>query len=486
MTEIVVHAQAATTRCAAAARAPPGRGGPPGVGEDRAAGAEGQGKWAERKRQGAGTPRGGRRRCRRRRRPARASCARRATPSSRCRSRMRPCRSKRGRETLRGLPQRRHRRGQHSLPAQGRQPGTDRAGLTLRRPRRPPRVILPSSLIDGPDSRVRRRHHPDDPARPRGVAEPRPRAARRRRGARSPHHHPAHRRRPASRSPASTPTCARGASWCSARARSASSRASSRRRAAEVLAADLSRYPLPCVLVTDGLDAAARGAGRSRPRAACRCCGRAPRRRDAMSRLSAVLDIYLARAGRRPRRADGHPRPRRADDRGERHRQERVRARPGRPRPPAGRRRRGGAALPGAVVRDRHLPGADAAPHGDPRPRPDQRPGPVRRRLDADVEAGRAGGAAGTLGAGARVRSARPRRAHSTSCSASASRWSGCRWRRAATSPSSSRSRRATSCCAPADTTRRAGWSSGSTAALGAGEPSDAEIGACESRESDL
>ena len=35
------------------------------------------------------------------------------------------------------------------------------------------------------------------------------------------------------------------------------------------------------------------------------------------------------------------------------------------------------------VVRDRHLPGADAASHGDPRPRADQRAGSVRRRLDA-------------------------------------------------------------------------------------------------------
>ena len=46
------------------------------------------------------------------------------------------------------------------------------------------------------------------------------------------------------------------------------------------------------------------------------------------------------------------------------------------------------------------LPGADAAPHGDPRPGPHQRAGSVRRRVDADVEARRAGRAARALGHG--------------------------------------------------------------------------------------
>ena len=158
------------------------------------------------------------------------------------------------------------------------------------------------------------------------------------------------------------------------------------------------------------LRAAAR-AGRSKPTAAgCRCCAPAPRRREAMSRLSARARHLPRGPRRRPRRADGHPRARRARHRRERHRQERVRARPRRPRPPAGRRRRGRGAAPGRVVRARQLPGADAAPHGDPRPRADQRAGPVRRRLDADVEAGRARRAARALGARPRVRSARPRR----------------------------------------------------------------------------
>ncbi len=75
---------------------------------------------------------------------------------------------------------------------------------------------------------------------------------------------------------------------------------------------------------------------------------------EAMARLSAVLDTYLAARGDRPRRADGHPRPRRARRRRERHRQERVRARPRRARPPAGRRRCRRAAVPGAVVRAGH------------------------------------------------------------------------------------------------------------------------------------
>ena len=56
------------------------------------------------------------------------------------------------------------------------------------------------------------------------------------------------------------------------------------------------------------------------------------------------------------------------------------------------------------------LPRADPPPHGDPRARHDQRPGHVRRRLDADVEAGRARRAAGAMGARPRVRSPRRRR----------------------------------------------------------------------------
>ena len=82
----------------------------------------------------------------------------------------------------------------------------------------------------------------------------------------------------------------------------------------------------------------------------------------------------------------------------ERHRQERVRARPDRPRPPArGRRHRRG---PPARRDDphRHLPGADAPPHGAARPRRHQRQGAVRHRVDAVVQARRAGRAARALG----------------------------------------------------------------------------------------
>ena len=94
----------------------------------------------------------------------------------------------------------------------------------------------------------------------------------------------------------------------------------------------------------------------------------------------------------------------------ERHRQERVRARSDRPRPPARGRRHGRDPPPRRNDSDRHLSRADAPPHGAARPRRHQRQGSVRHRLDAIVEARRAGRAARTLGAGPRVRAARPRR----------------------------------------------------------------------------
>ena len=47
----------------------------------------------------------------------------------------------------------------------------------------------------------------------------------------------------------------------------------------------------------------------------------------------------------------------------------------------------------------------------------------------------------------------------------------GCRWRRAGTWRSSSKSRRATSCCGAAATTRRGAWSSGSIAQLDPATP---------------
>ena len=81
------------------------------------------------------------------------------------------------------------------------------------------------------------------------------------------------------------------------------------------------------------------------------------------------------RAADRPRRADGHPRPRAAHHRGERHREERMRARPDRSRAPARRRRHRRGPAAGRDRPHRHLPGADAPPHGAPRPRARQRRG---------------------------------------------------------------------------------------------------------------
>ena len=111
------------------------------------------------------------------------------------------------------------------------------------------------------------------------------------------------------------------------------------------------------------------------------------------------------------------------------------------------------------IDRHRRLPGADAPSHGSARPRPDQHPRPVRRR-----------------------RRRAPRSASSWSCSSIAGITAAstiasasttlhhdllglkvplirCRSRRAATWRSSSKSRRAISCCARAASTPRASWS---------------------------
>ena len=216
------------------------------------------------------------------------------------------------------------------------------------------------------------------------------------------------RRRPGWRCRASTPRSGAAASWCSARARSGTSSRSTPRRA--------TRRCAGCTPTTFPRSSSPRGSLR---RWSCRQppTGTAvPLLRtrsgtpDAMARLGSALDNLLA-----PRTTIHGVLmdilgPGRARHRRERHRQERVRARPGRARPSAGGRRRGGAALPRRVVRARQLSRADPPSHGDPRPRADQHPGPLRRRLDAHVEAGRAGRPARTLGAGPRVRSPRSRR----------------------------------------------------------------------------
>ncbi len=170
------------------------------------------------------------------------------------------------------------------------------------------------------------------------------------------------------------------------------------------------------------------------------------------------------RADDHPRRADGHPRARRAHRRGERHRQERVRARPGRPRASARRRRHGRNPAARRERAHRHVSGPDAAPHGSARPRPDQHPGPVRRRLDAIVQAGRAGGAARAMGAGRRVRAAGPGRGalrDPRPAGAAAAHAGGARAQRRR---SSSRWRRAIRCCGHAATTPPASWRRGSNA----------------------
>ena len=76
---------------------------------------------------------------------------------------------------------------------------------------------------------------------------------------------------------------------------------------------------------------------------------------------------------------------------------------------------------------------------------------------------GRARHPARALGGGQGVRPPGPARRDLPHPGRRGARWSACRWRPAATSPSSSRWRRATSCCARAATTRRSASSSGWT-----------------------
>ena len=103
------------------------------------------------------------------------------------------------------------------------------------------------------------------------------------------------RRRPAWRCRGSTPTCAAAASWCSARARSAISRRRTPPTRTAVLRRVLS-HDLPCLLITDGfapppellVEADRAHVPLLRTRAATP---------EAMSRMSAVLDTYLAARG---------------------------------------------------------------------------------------------------------------------------------------------------------------------------------------------
>ena len=180
-------------------------------------------------------------------------------------------------------------------------------------------------------------------------------------------------------------------------------------------------HDLPCVLDHRRLRRRRRSCRRSRPRAACRCCGRAAATPDAMARLSArprhlpapraasihgvlmdilglgVLVIGESGIGKSECALDLVVRGHRlvADDAVE------LRCR-------------------AAVVRARQLPGADAPPHGDPRARPHQRPGPVRRRLDARRRSASSWSSSSNAGSTAASTIGSASTTSSTSCSASA------------------------------------------------------------------
>ena len=237
----------------------------------------------------------------------------------------------------------------------------------------------------------------------------------------------------------------------------------------EGLPADVRRQALaqsfatavPCVLITGGLEAPPDLIAEAE-RAGVPLLTTQVGTATAIGKLTALLEERLAVREVIHGVLRGHPRARRADRGGERHRQERVRARSGRPRPSTRRRRHRRGPPPRRLDHRRQLPRADAASHGSARARADQPARSLRRGVDADVEAGRARRAARALGSAARIRSSRHRRRRISSCSACACRSSACRSRPGATSRSWSRSRRGTSCCAGAASTPRASWWPGS------------------------
>src|SRR5207244_8013378 len=87
-----------------------------------------------------------------------------------------------------------------------------------------------------------------------------------------------------------------------------------------------------------------------------------------------------------------------------------MRARPDCAWPSTGGRRYRRDSPPGGNDPDRHLPRADAAPHGAARRRRHQRHGSLRDRVDAILQARRAGSPARTLGPLAPIRAPGPRR----------------------------------------------------------------------------
>ena len=198
---------------------------------------------------------------------------------------------------------------------------------------------------------------------------------------------------------------------------------------------DFFRFDLPCVFVTKGLDVPPELLELARATAVPVL--RTPlKTAEFYRRIKPILeDAFAPRTTLHGSLADVYgvgPPVHRALG----HRQERVRARPGGARAPAGGRRRRAGDAARHRRPDRPGPRAGGAPHGDPRHRADRHPGAVRRPRGAPAEAHRGGGAARGLGDGAgdaertglRAADDRdPRRARSP-------RWS-CRSTRARTSP---------------------------------------------------
>ena len=257
---------------------------------------------------------------------------------------------RRRRRNVRRLPQRRHRRASASSTGAKTATSPDRAGLigssiatdrlrfdSAHGDRRPDRCLAIDAGVTV--ATVLR-----DLAESRGA---RPRAARRRAAASIGASPIPIRRRPASRCRASTSTRAQGRVLVFGE---------SEVRFLETLTPD-ERVGCPAARLLPRLPCLRRDRPASTRRRSCSAeadRGELPLLRTARgdaagdgAALGGARSVPGA-AGRRPRRAHGHPRPRRADGRRERHRQERMRARPRRPRPPAGGRRCGGAALPRA------------------------------------------------------------------------------------------------------------------------------------------
>ena len=216
-------------------------------------------------------------------RPRRASCARRATPSSRCRSTTPRSRSTAAPTAFLRLPQRRHRRGQRAVPAAR----TATSGSIEPRARRPdaPRRGWPPSPAVTVGALLGARGRGARPARSR--CSPARRASTASSPARTS-------RRPASRSPGFDEYLHAGPRAHLRRERDPLSRepatpAERARRCRRALAHDF-----PCVLITGGFAPPPELVADARARAACRCCDTRARRRRAIAKLTALLEDSLA------------------------------------------------------------------------------------------------------------------------------------------------------------------------------------------------